>query len=101
MSICPPKDRGKNVYTTTLCSGSKADTTQMGVAVQCLNGLQYIRMLDNYIANRDEPNATIHSKAKEPASKEMHCRISRIKSSKPAPHPPTQKKKKKAIAKEI
>ena len=61
MSICPPKDRGKNGYSTTLCSGSKADATQMGVAVECLNGLQYIHMLENYIANRDEPNATIRN----------------------------------------
>lgn len=29
----------KNAYSSTLCSGSKVDTTQMEVAVEYLNGL--------------------------------------------------------------
>lgn len=86
----------KNAYSSTLCSGSKVDTTQMEVAVEYLNGLQYIHMLENYIANRDEPNATIHnniilSKRSQP-QKKTHSRISLIKISKAVRHHPPNKK---------
>lgn len=60
-------------------------------------------MLENYIANRDEPNAAIHnniilSKRSQPQTK-THSRISLIKISKPARHP--QPPPKKAMAKGI
>lgn len=59
-------------------------------------------MLENYIANRDEPNATIHnniilSKRSQP-QKKTHSRISLIKISKAVRHHPPNKK---AIAKGI
>ena len=33
------QETDKNAYSSTLCSGSKVDTTQMEVAVEYLNGL--------------------------------------------------------------